>query len=693
MGVLGLSSLIYTNNNIFEKIRLHDTRLIIDGSNLYHILYNNHVPNEYGGNYDTYANTCKTFFRTLTKCKVDAYVVMDGGYDPDDRKWKTVLKRKASRIKSVGTICGRSPKETTDHVLPILCEETFYHVLRELQIPHVACPYEANREISVLANKWDCPVLSDDSDFFIFKLENGVIPIKGIDLTLRPLKTQTEQSALQESETSPTDQEDIYISVKCYRYSTLIKTINVPWKFLPILATFSGNDYVDPRNLEGFHEAIRWKHRNKELNLRAASPKLMSVVHWAMGIQSEEYAINYVLNHVENLAPVGKSKLRDALRNSIDSYTDIRNFATIDLVKFFDANTDDESRPDRGTLIDYVTKHPLPAWFSEMLRTCEMATFLQNVAVNHRVIFNCQIEHLANPSTYECSQHIRSVLYGLITQFKRPKYTRYERKTFLTNDIRKFCIEENDRLENEMMKVRIRPTFRNVPGITGEENQKFIFGTLGLNSELVDSLTADPCTKFLIGVLRFWWTHADPKITENYLSSAVIGFISLHSHFFQDMKCSPDVGKTVKLPCLVPSIVKAIEGQGKTRMNQFASEIKKHKDKSTDQASRDNEEITIIHGFSQLQTCYLSALYLNQALMSPVDLPSPGVLFNFTFMFNVCKSLETLQNNDFSDMFPLESPLHDLFKSWKTAVTELEDRPAVDEKVIYQRENMEILRC
>ncbi|XP_052769918.1 protein asteroid homolog 1-like [Mya arenaria] len=357
MGVPGLSTLIHDNNNLFKEITLRNTRLIIDGSNLYHFLYNNHVPDEYGGNYDTYANTCTTFFRTLKKCKVDAYVVMDGGYDPDDRKWKTVLKRKASRIISAATIYGRGPEETKDHVLPILCEETFRHVLRELQIPHVTCPYEADREIAVLANKWNCPVLSDDSDFFIFQLKKGVIPIKGIDLLLRPLKTQTEQSTLQESETLPTDQEELYISVKRYQYSTLIKIINVPWKFRPILATFSGNDYVDSSKLEDFHKAIRSKHKNKKLNLRAANPRLMSVAHWAMDIQSEENAINYVLKHV----PVEKSNMRGALKYSIDSYTDIGNFASIDLAKFFGANTDDKSKLDRGMLIDYVTKQPLPA--------------------------------------------------------------------------------------------------------------------------------------------------------------------------------------------------------------------------------------------------------------------------------------------------------------------------------------------
>ncbi|WAR18474.1 ASTE1-like protein, partial [Mya arenaria] len=194
MGVSGLFKVI-DDSKLLTDYDLHDTRLIIDGSNLYHFLYN--LPEEYGGNYDTYADTCKTFFATLKACKVEPYVVLDGGYDPDNQKWNTVVQRKESRIYNASKICKKGPdpikptvdmddgndpewntvlnrktykrardvlkrengtEVTKDHVWPILCEETFCHVLRELQIPHVKCPYEADREIAVLANMWKCPI-------------------------------------------------------------------------------------------------------------------------------------------------------------------------------------------------------------------------------------------------------------------------------------------------------------------------------------------------------------------------------------------------------------------------------------------------------------------------------------------------------------------------------------------------------
>jgi hypothetical protein len=40
---------------------------------------------------------------------------------------------------------------------------------------HASCLFESDREIAFLANKFDCPVLSADSDFCVFSLKVGCI--------------------------------------------------------------------------------------------------------------------------------------------------------------------------------------------------------------------------------------------------------------------------------------------------------------------------------------------------------------------------------------------------------------------------------------------------------------------------------------------------------------------------------------
>lgn len=89
--------------------------------------------------------------------------------DPSDKKFATVRQRLQSKIKEADSLChGRHGS-----VLPILTRDVFIQVLHQLGVPVVQCPAEADWEIACLARQWKCPVLSNDSDFYIFDLPGG----------------------------------------------------------------------------------------------------------------------------------------------------------------------------------------------------------------------------------------------------------------------------------------------------------------------------------------------------------------------------------------------------------------------------------------------------------------------------------------------------------------------------------------
>lgn len=86
--------------------------------------------------------------------------------DPSDKKFATLRQRLQSKIKEADSIChGRNGS-----VLPILVRKVFIQVLNQRGIPLVQCPAEADWEIACLARQWNCPVLTNDSDFYIFDL-------------------------------------------------------------------------------------------------------------------------------------------------------------------------------------------------------------------------------------------------------------------------------------------------------------------------------------------------------------------------------------------------------------------------------------------------------------------------------------------------------------------------------------------
>ncbi|KAJ7362096.1 Protein asteroid 1 [Desmophyllum pertusum] len=110
-----------TRSELFGKRSiLQNTKLVIDGSSLCYYLYR--LDCQCGGQYDEFYNTVLSFFDALISNGVESFVIFDGADDPSGKN-------------------------------------------------------EADTEIASLACAWDCPVLSNDSDFFIFDIKEGYIPL------------------------------------------------------------------------------------------------------------------------------------------------------------------------------------------------------------------------------------------------------------------------------------------------------------------------------------------------------------------------------------------------------------------------------------------------------------------------------------------------------------------------------------
>ena len=167
MGIRGLTTFVDAHPELLTDFRLHDTPIIIDGNNLYHFLYYHfHVPSEYGGDYDQFARSCETFFAALRSCNVIPYVVFDGAYASDGHKFLTSVARARHRVHMSNIAAhGRRAK-----LLPVLTHSCFVRVLQVLDVAYVTCDFEADRQIAALARHWNCPVLTNDSDFFVYDI-------------------------------------------------------------------------------------------------------------------------------------------------------------------------------------------------------------------------------------------------------------------------------------------------------------------------------------------------------------------------------------------------------------------------------------------------------------------------------------------------------------------------------------------
>lgn len=75
MGIQGLTTVVsYYEQNLFRRIKLEKTKLVIDGDNLIHFLYQNEGINlNHGGDYNVFAEKIESFFLRLLSNKIKPY--------------------------------------------------------------------------------------------------------------------------------------------------------------------------------------------------------------------------------------------------------------------------------------------------------------------------------------------------------------------------------------------------------------------------------------------------------------------------------------------------------------------------------------------------------------------------------------------------------------------------------------------
>lgn len=305
MGISGLTTFMDDNLKLLKEFPLHDTKVVIDGNNLYHLIfYNNHVDFLHGGDYDQYARKIKEFFSLLSSCNIQPYVVFDGGYEQDDKKFQTILKRVQQRLE----MAMHMAKGQRGKVMPILAYDTFRAVLLEIKVPFAVCDFEADKEIGILANQLDCPVLSYDSDFYILPLSAGFIPFDSVNFTLQEGRRED-------------DSVYHYLPARRYHVDNFVKFFpSLGREVLPLLATLLGNDYVDIRIFHAFYSSVR-SHENIKTQFRIPKThtKMQKVISWLESLENYNEGIEKIMSTA--LTPIQKETISVAIRKTLEAFT------------------------------------------------------------------------------------------------------------------------------------------------------------------------------------------------------------------------------------------------------------------------------------------------------------------------------------------------------------------------------------
>uniref|UniRef100_A0A3P8VDX1 Asteroid homolog 1 n=1 Tax=Cynoglossus semilaevis TaxID=244447 RepID=A0A3P8VDX1_CYNSE len=400
MGVQGLTTYVEANRSFLKDIKFRDSRLVIDGCSLFFHLYFHHcLDRQYGGDYDAFTCLLTQFLSALEACNIQPYVVLDGGIDPSDKKFSTIRQRLQSKIKDADNIAhGRGGS-----VLPVLTRNVFIQVLRQKGIPFVQCPAEADLEIACLAHHWNCPVLTNDSDFYIFDLPDGYLPLCFFQWTHLNGKVSNR-----------------YISARRYTTNALCHWFGgMNPELLPLCAVLNGNDYGAPKDTDTLLALLDVNSLGRSGGKgKGYTSRIEALLFWLSSFSSPAEAleeINRIMgDEVARSRRGQKSGLSSQLWTCMQEYCISPQSS---LAHWFSGRRMAPGGETSG-LADY------PEWISQAAAQGLLSPLVVDALVMRRVLLIPQVENTKLPSSYCSSKAIRQAIYGILHKRKEENVSR-----------------------------------------------------------------------------------------------------------------------------------------------------------------------------------------------------------------------------------------------------------------------------
>ncbi|XP_055387275.1 protein asteroid [Condylostylus longicornis] len=317
MGVKGLTSFIAKNAEQYMKpFELHDCDLVIDGDNLACNLYKDvsECNSAFGGDYDKYYRTVIKFFQLLSQCNIRSFVLLDGGYE--QKKMRTVQSRLRAKIACIKHI---NPSNSRP-MFPLMMREVFVDAVKNSGVHLMRCMYEADEELAALARCLNCPVLSYDSDFYVFNVK--YIPL----ITLRMKVLEKKESKMnQRHELRACEAKNLkkkqrinsgqliehednikikktkaktvkYLDCCLYKIENLLEKGKLDKEKLPLFAALLGNDYINVKMFKSFYSQVGMKGVSKKIPKH--QKRVMVILKW-LRYESKQSAMEKILGRMK----------------------------------------------------------------------------------------------------------------------------------------------------------------------------------------------------------------------------------------------------------------------------------------------------------------------------------------------------------------------------------------------------------
>lgn len=636
MGVQGLTTFIEGNKSLLQDVKFRDSRLLIDGSSLYYNLYFNHgLDQQHGGDYDAFYSLLTQFLSALAACNIKPYIVLDGGMDPSEKKFSTLCERLQSKIKRAHNIShGRHGS-----VLPLLTRQVFIQVLIQCGVPLVQCPFEADWDIACLARQWNCPILSRDSDFYIFDLPGGYFPFNLFQWT--NVNGKAKQP---------------YISARRYTTSALCRWFGgLNKELLPLFAVLIGNDYGTPKEAEHLlqlideHIAVRGSGRGT--GRTPAASRIEGLLVWLSSFSGPAEALEEISQLVQKDAMYSgqaRNKKKDGVSSKLlEGMQEYNISSQSSLALWFSGKKE---------MLESWTRLELPECLVKSAAQGLLAGFVVDALVMQRGMLVPQVENGKLASSHCSAKFIRQTMYGILLyrcQTSLPQEKSgggketsgmrqgsegnksikgsqsgggrkhlmpvKQKEATVRGEASSVYVEEYDRMDLNLKKTQVearrlkQPLSLDAVGQTSEATRiAVLLEALGVTESALSPVPLH--WRLAVAVTAFWQREAKPTPTQPQLHALLMGFV------YGELNLQYTGSR-----------------QNWTPERDLCAAMVRLRVRPGERMGLDLQDA---HSYSQWLACLWAALCLNQILLQPMPEPYLPWLFSGTLVHGLVKYLK-----------------------------------------------------
>ncbi|XP_021027005.1 protein asteroid homolog 1 isoform X3 [Mus caroli] len=504
----------------------------------------------------------------------------DGGCDISNKKLTTLKDRAKEKIQAARSLSLGGG----GNVCPLLIREVFIQVLIRLEVCFVQSFSEADRDIVTLANHWNCPVLSSDSDFCIFDLRSGFCSLNSFQW--RNLNTIK-------------DTQDYYIPARSFSLDAFCHYFNNMNKaLLPLFAVLCGNDHVNLPIMDTFISKVRLPLSSKGRRYH----RVLGLLNWLSRFDDPTEALDNVL---KSLPKKNRENVKELLCCSMEEYQQ----SQVKLQDFFQYGS--HVCTDASDL-------GLPEWVLGALAKGQLPPFISDALVLRRTFLHTQVENMQQPNAHRISQPIRQIIYGLL--LNAPSHVEDISQNTLPSQLLAFNeverIDTNIKTSTVYAKQLLKDhcDLSKLAELPLARRQMLLLEALKVKQVVLESIPT--LLKLPIAVTCYWLQSTEAKAKLHHLQALLLGMLREPFHAIVNSPGNEDPQRGgAKMLYEELLQVKAPIGRGP------------------------RVDLDTAHVFCQWQSCLQMGLYLNQLLSTPLPEPNLTWLYNGSLVHGLCQQL------------------------------------------------------